>query len=394
MKIRDIYIGGWFQRTMLQLTEIYDFIRFGESELKLDKRKLKTLRENLQIKTIDYGTEGLEYISFETMHGIIVKIYEDGLIVLNDHNTSEEVLFDDIKALEDYYEKKLSPAINYIFSLGAPVPKELAGIQTVYPYFIVTDKAKKEEIQHLLDGVDKQKYFEFSDDRVDILRGDKYYFLNSKKEGALNFERYIEEQIFIREFKGQLHRYLNLHRIIWEKIDVVKERAKIKGKDILKFNNKLDGYAKTITLIDGRIAQMGTYIGTREKLAKANPDIVEFLGIMGYRYETLKDTLSYIQRLWSMTNNYVNQAKSLFRSLQGEVTEKSLSSLTIVTSMGVGASLLGYFDATSWPSITPFGIGYFLTLAAIGIIVNFVMKQVKEHRSYIIDDIEYDKNIK
>ena len=24
---------------------------------------------------------------------------------------------------------------------------------------------------------------------------------------------YIEEQVFIREFKGQLHRYLNLHRI-------------------------------------------------------------------------------------------------------------------------------------------------------------------------------------
>lgn len=27
MKISNVYIGGWFQRTMLQLSEIYDFLR-------------------------------------------------------------------------------------------------------------------------------------------------------------------------------------------------------------------------------------------------------------------------------------------------------------------------------------------------------------------------------
>ena len=38
MKIQKIYIGGWFQRTTLQLSEIYDFLRDGESKLELDKR--------------------------------------------------------------------------------------------------------------------------------------------------------------------------------------------------------------------------------------------------------------------------------------------------------------------------------------------------------------------
>lgn len=40
MNIEKIYIGGWFQRTTLQLSEIYDFVREGTSALNLDKKKI------------------------------------------------------------------------------------------------------------------------------------------------------------------------------------------------------------------------------------------------------------------------------------------------------------------------------------------------------------------
>ncbi len=40
MKISNVYIGGWFQRTMLQLSEIYDFLRDCKSQLDLDPEKL------------------------------------------------------------------------------------------------------------------------------------------------------------------------------------------------------------------------------------------------------------------------------------------------------------------------------------------------------------------
>ena len=49
MKISNVYIGGWFQRTMLQLSEVYDFLRNGESQLKLNKKKLAELRKNLNM---------------------------------------------------------------------------------------------------------------------------------------------------------------------------------------------------------------------------------------------------------------------------------------------------------------------------------------------------------
>lgn len=334
MNIDKVYIGGWFQRTMLQLSEIYDFLREGTSQLKLDQKKLTS-----------------------------------------------------------YYETRLSKAMNYLFSLGAPVPKELANIENIYPYFIVLNKATKEQISDLMVRTEKQKYFEFNNKKFDVIRGNKYYFINNKTEDIDSIERYIEEQIFIREFKGQLHRYLNLHRIIWEKIADVKENAYVKGKNIVEFSSKIEDYYKTITLIEGRINQMSTYISTREKIAKSDIELAEFLEVQGYRYETLKDTLVYIQHLWSMTKNYVNSAKSLFSDLESKVTEKSIGNLTIVTSMGVGASLIGLFTESA-PTFTVFGIIYFFVLAFVGYSVNKLMKYISKNRKYHIQDTEYEKNIK
>ncbi len=393
MKISNVYVGGWFQRTMLQLSEIYDFLRDCKTQLNLDTNKLNEFRKGLEIGRIDYGVAGEEYVEFTTALNIRVKIFEDGLIILNNQLVSEDTLFADIDHATDYYEKRLSPAINYLFSLGAPVPKELANIETIYPYFIVCENATKEEMESLISRTEKQKYFEFNNEKYDVTRGDKYYFINNKSQTIGNIERYIEEQIFIREYKGQLHRYLNLHRIIWEKIDKVKENARVKGSDIVKFNSKLEGYAKTINLIDGRINQMSTYLPTREKIAKGDKELAEFLAISGYRYETLKDTLDYIKSLWTMTKNYVVSAQKLFNDLQSDITNKSISNLTIVTSMGVGASLIDLFTS-SRPSLSLFGIIYFFALAIIGWCVNKIMSVIAKNRIYEVNDIEYDKDIK
>ncbi len=393
MKISNVYIGGWFQRTMLQLSEIYDFLRDCKTQLNLDQDKLNEFRKNLEIGKIDYGVSGEEFIEFTTALNIKVKIFEDGLIVLNNQNVSEDTLFADIDHVTDYYENRLSPAFSYLFSLGAPVPKELANIETVYPYFIVCDNVTKDDISNLLARTEKQKYFEFVTDKYDVIRGDKYYFINNKKQSNENIERYIEEQIFIREFKGQLHRYLNIHRIIWEKIDTVKENANVKGSEIVKFTSKLEGYAKTINLIDGRINQMSTYISTREKIAKSDKELAEFLAISGYRYETLRDTLDYIKYLWAMTKNYVSSAQKLFDGIKSDVTSKSVDSLTIVTSMSAGASIIGLLTETA-PEFTIFGVVYFFLLALLGWSSTKILGAISNKRKYEVSDVEYEKDIK
>ncbi len=393
MKISSVYIGGWFQRTMLQLSEVYDFLRGTGGISKLSEKKLAELLEALEIESLSYGISGEEYLQFKSKSGIAVKIFEDGLITLNNRDVNSDTLVLGIQKVQEYYEKRLSPAINYLFSLGAPVPKELANIENVYPYFIVLDKASKNDMTSLLEQTDKQKYFEFNNDKYDVVRGDKYYFINNKAKKEGEIERYIEEQIFIREFKGQMHRYLNIHRVLWERIDEVKARKAIRGSDIMKVTTKLEAYKKTITLIDGRIKQMSTYLPTREKIAKNDKDLTEFLKISGYRYEALGDTLSYITYLWDMTRNYAESAQKQFESLKVDATRRSVMNLTTVAIISAGAVIINLLCMPE-PNLTWSWLFCVVVLGFIGWCSSKILRMISGGQKYDVADVGYEKNIK
>lgn len=392
MNVSKIFIGGWFQRTTLHLSEMYDFFRYKESPLDIDQEKLRELHDNLGIESVKFEIDDLEYIHLTTSNGVEVKIVEDGLITLSS-NSAEKSLEGDIKILTDFYENKLSPAFSYLFSLGAPVPKELAQIKTVYPYFVVLEKADSEDISELLNKFAQVKHFEIKHKDFEIYRGDKLYVINNVNESLDDVARFVEEQVFMREFKGQLHRYLNLHRIIWEKIADVKEKGEMKGKDVGPFYGKVQSYAKTINLIGARINQMGTYIGTRESVAKGDPHLKKFVDVLEFKYETMSDTLSYVQDIWAMTENYVDSALELFSSIQARSTEASVTNLTIITSMGVGATLIGLFTSSA-PEFTKFGVLYFFILAIVGYAAERIMRKIAQSRKYNIRDTEVAKDLK
>lgn len=390
IKAQKIYVGGWFQRTTLHLSEIYDFLENAVSPLELDKDKLKTLRDAMEIESVRMEVSRLDWIEVKSKAGVVIKIYEDGLVVLNKDNT--DTLPEDIKALTSYYEEKLSPGISYIFSLGAPVPKELANIKTIYPYFVLLEKAPQEEIRAIFEEFHEKEYFDIHSKEFEIYRGNKLYVINNLLESAANIERFIDEQIFIREFKAQLHRYLNLHRIIWERIAAVKEKGSIRGNEVGAFKEKVEGYAKTINLIEARIDQMGTYLRTRGAIMKSAHDLEKFIGVLEFKHETLADTLEYIKDLWGMTKNYVQSAADLFGSIQAKSTESSVKNLAIITSMGVGATLINLFTQKP-PQLTMVGAVYFLILAFIGYATDKVMKMIYARKMYAIHDTKVVKDI-
>lgn len=391
MEIKRVHVGGWFQRTRLHLGEIYDFLRTAESPLALDAQKLQQLRNDLGVVELDLTVDVLEYVRLVTDTGITVRIYEDGLIVLATEHSHD--LHVDIETLTSYYENKLSPAFSYIFSLGAPVPKELANIKTVYPYFVSVSEANEEDVGNLFESFEQEQYFTVHNDEFDIYRGDKLYIINQNGVNNEQVQRFVEEQVFLREFRGQMHRYLNLHRIIWEKIATVIERGEMKGSEIGGFKAKVDQYKKTIDFIGTRINQMGTYLHTRESIANKDSRLTVFEGVLGYKHETLDDTLSYMKDIWDLTQKYVDSAVKIFSDLQSDSTSSSVENLTVVTSMGVGATLIGLFATDSAPEFTAFGFVYFFALALIGYSVNKIMKYWYKRRSYEINAIDVDKNI-
>ena len=390
MRIERIYIGGWFQRTSLHLSEISDFLRTGSSPLAIDHGRLRTLHRALRPSRIQIRQGDFEHIVFFSENNILVKIYEDGLMVLGKRPSRSPK--DDVAMLTRYYEKLLSPALSLLFSLGAPIPKELAKIKTIYPYFFLVRNAESDDLKRLLKTFGEKTTAEIHRPAFSIYRGDLLYIIDAKRIPEKHLEHFVQEQIFLREFKGQLHRYLNLHRIIWEKIAAVKEQGKIRGSDIGPFRKQLESYVKTVNLIDSRIQQMDTYIKTRETIAKADPKLKKFVGVVQFRYETLADSLEYVKDLWVMTTKYVESALALFAALQAQSTESSVKNLTVVTSMGVGATLIGLFSQ-KLPTFTATGIVYFFILAFIGFSTNALMKRIALRREYAIRDVGLAKDL-
>lgn len=389
MNPKKIFIGGWYQRSTLHLSEIYDFLKTANSPLKLNKRKLKSLRDALEIEEVEMKISEFEHINIKTKKKINVRIFEDGLIVLNTNHSETKR---DIANLTDFYENKLSPAINYVFSLGAPIPKELANIKMVYPYFIVLNKARKNEIENLMAEFKQEKSLEIKKGEFEIFKGDKLYIINNIKEDSDKIERLINEQIFAREFKGQLHRYLNLHRIIWEKIADIKERKEIRGREADALKSKIESYGKTISLIEARLNQMGTYIGTRSKIVEKDEELRNISELLQFRYEALSDTLSYVQEVWSMTKDYVESAQEIFSDIQDKSTDSSFKDLTVITSAGVMVGLLRLLNQKI-PEITVSTISYFIFILLIGYIANRIIQFSSLRKKYKIQDVKINKNI-
>jgi hypothetical protein len=389
MTEHSIYLGYWYQRTSLHLSEVYDFFRTDTSPLDLNKEKLKNFHSELSIKHVEFKIDVLEYIELVTTHGITVKYYEDGLVIMTKKFSDTSAAKNE---LSDYYENRFMPAVNYLFSLGAPTPRELATIKPVYPYFLVTKNASRDTIDKLLKDLGEEEYYELKNDDVGIYRGETHFVINAlgKFDGV---EQLIESFVFFSEFKAQLHQYLNLHRIIWQKIETIKEQGSISGKDISKQRNELESYKKTIELIDGRMEQMGLYIESRAGNVKDLGWETFLTKLLAFKYENLQHNLDYVKALWTMTRQYVDAAIQIFSELNQQSTKNSVTALTIISSIGVVGVILTHLAKTESPKITDIGMLYFVLLIGIALFINRMVNHVFNSMTYKIKAIEYKKNI-
>ena len=390
MGIQKIHIGGWFQRTTLHLTELWHFFKNGKSELPFSPEDIETHRKSLLITAISRESGPLEYILAKTELGINFRIYEDGLIILEKEFTS---LDEDFELIKKYFEDKLSKSISFIFSKGAPNPKELANIKTILPYIVTTQGISKEEAQKMFEKMHEDMYSSTSSKKVEVYRGKELIVINNLKDEELARE-IIESEIFFREFKSQLHRYLMIHRIVWEKIQKIKEQGDIKGTEIDPLRNELAVYQKTINLIGARIQQMPAYVRTRQKITDLQK-IDEYLKpLFQFKFETLLDTHEYIKHLWGMTQNYLDSAVQQFNELQAKSTKSTISSLQLVTTIGVVAGILGYLSKDTFPKFTLIGIFYFCLLMGMTWVINTVISKFYKNKKYKVRGGDIEKEIK
>lgn len=383
-----ITFGGWYQRTTLHLSEIYEFLANSNTYLNLDKSKLRHLHKQLNLVKVSREFGYLEYVKALTKDGIEIRYYEDGLYILE---VDTENVAQAKAKLESYFNEKLGPAINYIFSLGAPIPKVLANIKTNHP--TVVSFNKRQPTAARIGAEFGEIYSKITTENIGIFKTNEYIFIAHKPEAELPITEFVENLIFFREFKDQLEKYLNVHRKVWVEIADIKERKMVRPKEVLALRAKLGSYQNTISLISNRINQMSSYARTRKSIAqKAGADSL-LANLFQYRFEVLLDTLDYIKEIWKMTADYVNSAIQVMIEIQNAATNKSIQSLTLITSVGVIAGLVGHLSRDAFPKVTLTGTMYLALLISIAGLVNLAVRKIQSNIKRKLSFVERNENI-
>lgn len=375
--VQKVIVGGWYQRTTLHLTEVYAFMKNANTRLKLSKAKLKSFQKRLDLKSVERNAGKLEWVEALTNSGIKIRYYEDGLYVLEE--SSMEVM-KTAKKIRGYFENKFQPAISYLFSLGAPTPKILSNIKQEPPTIIgrIDRKHKTFSVGRSFGKI----YSSYSSKNNSVYKTKDFIFVVTSNPSEDNLDKLIGMQIFFREFKDQLHRYLNIHRKIWEYISDIKDMEGIKGKEISFYRTRLDQYKKTISLIRDRINQMGDYARTRASLAKFSKIEEDLLLLFQYKFEDLFNTLNYIKEIWNMTNEYVNSAIQVLNETAAKAGQAGIRSIQILASIGVVSGVLGYLTRESYPTLSPVGAISLIILGVIGFGVDFFLKHKAKNKKY------------
>lgn len=387
-----ITFGGWYQRTTLHLSEIYAFLSEAETKLALDREKLKKLKRELSLRSVSREAGDLELVRAQAGHGLEIRYYEDGLYVLETTAKNLVDVKEKAQYLSQFFESKFSPAIAYIFSLGAPTPKILANLKIDHP--VVVSTVVDDPTSFALDPKDfGQTYSRISGQGVTVHKTPHYIFVCGQPGAEAGLQKLAETQIFFREFKDQLERYLDIHRKIWEEIASVKERKSIKGSEVALVRASLDAYQKTVDLIDSRLNQMGTYINTRRSLAKSLRLEESLLTLFQYKFETLSDTHVYIKEIWKMTKNYLDNAIRVIVEIQNQTTNTSIQSLRTITTIGVVASISLWLSRETLPSLTMVGLIYLIILVVVTWSVNKLVNFLYQNRRYKITFSERKEDI-
>jgi hypothetical protein len=375
-----VIYGSWHQRTILHLNEVYNFLNSGSSEIDLEEKNLKSLWNSLKISDVELKSNYLDFILAKTEKGIDIRYYEDGLHLLEKKTENIESAKKDLK---DYYFDRFNLAISYIFSLGAPTAQSIAENST-HPFVVISLSENPKEFEF-----DEKKFGKIMGhiDSQDIVlyKTEKYLLIVTKPDLEENAKKISEIEIFLSEFTDKLRLYLNLHRKIWEEISKIKEKKVIKGKEVERLRRKLDDFQKLSNLIKSRTNQMDIFIKTRASISSNLFLKEKILNSYDSKFNSIENSLNYINKLWEMTNNYLESAIQNVVEIKNQKVTRRIESLQLITSIGVISGIIGYLASEELPGITQKGIVYFIIIIAITWLINNTINIIYKAKKYKID---------
>lgn len=339
MKIKQIYLGTWFQRTSLHLKELFQFLKYKKVALELDKERMEHLWESLQVEQVEFvGNNEFDEV-VAVCKEVTLSVTEDGIILLT---TDEKDIKKAKKILESFYTEFLAPALSFLFSRGAPLPKVLDQASSSYPLLCVTEGAKESDVLRLYEKNDDTLITRLHGGHLEVFLGDVisiFQIEKPRKFSVPHTRELLHYVIFFREFEKQLKKYLFLHRTMWEEITAIRDAEQMLYKDFPRIREQILQHMKTLSFVKARLAQMKDIMQEREHTIDTHiKEELKSLGLL--KFDHLIANQKYITHLWQMTIEYVKSSLSLLESLYQENTQKELNAIKFIT---FGALVTGFF---------------------------------------------------
>lgn len=394
MTVERVLLGTWFPRTTLHLDEVDAALR-GE-KLPHHPKELPRLLRALHTSHCE-KTDGA-FRSLEARTGsITLSLTEDGILLLG---TTDDRLAEARARLTAFYEERFSPVVEALFRRGLPLPKELADIRAVLPFFVVATGGSAAEARALARRQGAAPTKAVTHGGLTIFPGrDVTVLWLADRAGVRALTPPLEDVVryatFFREFETQLHTYLRLHRDLWESIDAVHETRHLRYRDLARLRDDLGSRRKTIGFVRARIAQMGDILGARSRHVHDERLEPVLDAVRLNRFDSLEGAQAYLAHLWEVTDQYAAATADLLRLVYDENLRREVAILNMIF---FGALITGFFGmnvplpwesrwAAQWPStviVTLFlvllGVGGYLLLHRLVLNRRFVLREMRDVR--------------
>lgn len=215
MEIRSVAVGTWFPRTTLHLDEVEAALR--GVRLPHHPKDLPGLLKKVGATRVTVEEGAFRTLRAHAAGNITLSLTEDGILLLE---TTAENLAATRAKLTRFYEDAAGPAMAALFRRGMPLPKELADVKEVLPFFVVATGGTLAEARALARGPGSASGLRRGGQgssaatlaQLTLLPGRAVTVLHlpvgaAERSLPLPLEDVMRYLTFFREFEEQLHTY-------------------------------------------------------------------------------------------------------------------------------------------------------------------------------------------
>lgn len=362
-----ISYGGWMPRTSMHMDELYLFLTQQSTQLPLSTHKLLALHQELDLQYVSKEAGYLEYIRVTTNSDIEFRFYEDGMYVLEIAGNNPDAA---TRKLKSYHDSALLPALEYLYSIGTPLPAIGKAGDHNHPVMVALPWPHP---RHFDIGTDYGEIqYQIEAKGVCLYKTSSHIFVVAAKNNLDYLRDLVEMQLFFREYQSRLEYYLQLQRKVWSDVNHIHQRKHIKPADLPKLHRLLLRQQQTTTLTQGRLEQMDAYVQTRAAIAEQLDLSEQLLMLFHYRFEALEDSYHYLRRNWDMTQQYVDQASELLATIQDHATHQLIASQRFMIVLLTVSSVAAWLSASNVFTLEQPRIMAFIIVIALAIIIAWI----------------------